>query len=101
MEEAVVGLTPVHKINIRGYVPQEKEKEMLYLRVETCTPNVVAPLRSIFEREARILNVTLPRQTFESNIPYALRFMVDKELAGMSWFKIAGGKYSVRSKGLM
>lgn len=64
---------------------------MLYLKVHTCTPSVVAPLRNIFERELRVLNINLPRQTFESNIPYALRFMVDKNLGGMSWFKIKAG----------
>lgn len=57
---------------------------------------MVAPLRTLFERELRVLNVILPRQTYESNIPYALRFMVDKGLGGMSWFKIKAGDYTVR-----
>lgn len=64
---------------------------MLYLKIHTITPHVVAPLRNFFEKEMRVANVNLPRQTFESNIPYALRFMVDKGLGGMGWFQIKTG----------
>jgi DNA polymerase delta subunit 1 len=44
----------------------------------------------------RVLNINLPRQTYESNIPYALRFMVDKDIVGMGWFKINAGQYDYR-----
>lgn len=64
--------------------------------MSTSTPNVVAPLRHMFEREFRIQGFTLPTQTFESNIPYALRFMVDKGVTGMGWFRLPAGKYKVR-----
>ena len=45
----------------------------------------------------RVANIILPRQTFESNIPYPLRFMVDKGLGGMGWFHIKAGEYKVRN----
>jgi DNA polymerase delta subunit 1 len=67
-----------------------------YLKVHTVTPNVVSPLRHFFEREERINGINLPSKTFESNIPFALRFMVDKKLTGMGWMRIPAGHYTVR-----
>ena len=34
--------------------------------------------------------------TYESNLPYALRFMIDNEFGGMSWVKIQASKYRLR-----
>lgn len=59
-----------------------------YWKIETSTPNVINPLRNLFESEAIIEGIQLPKQTFESNIPYVLRFMIDKELVGMGWMQI-------------
>ena len=95
-EEAIVDLEPVHRINIYGYIPKETENEVMYLKIHTITPNVVAPLRHFFEREERINGINLPTKTFQSNIPFALRFMVDKGLAGMGWMRIPAGQYTVR-----
>jgi len=63
-EEAIVDLEPVHRINIYGYIPKETENEVMYLKIHTITPNVVAPLRHFFEREERINGINLPTKTF-------------------------------------
>jgi DNA polymerase delta subunit 1 len=34
--------------------------------------------------------------TYESNMPYALRFMIDRQIVGMGWVKLAGGHFKVR-----
>ncbi len=34
--------------------------------------------------------------TYESNIPFALRFMIDKDIGGMSWVKLFPGKFTKR-----
>ena len=39
----------------------------------------------------------LSQVTYESNLPYALRFMIDNEFGGMSWVRIEADKYSLRS----
>lgn len=33
--------------------------------------------------------------TYESNVPYALRFMIDKHIVGGNWIEIPAGKYSI------
>src|SRR5438270_3054614 len=35
--------------------------------------------------------------TFESNLDFALRFMIDTKISGGSWIGLRAGKYSVRS----
>lgn len=35
--------------------------------------------------------------TYESNMPYALRFMIDNAMGGMSWLRIPKGTYHIRS----
>ena len=41
--------------------------------------------------------INLPSKTFESNIPYALRFMIDKGLTGMGWMRIPAKSYHMKS----
>ena len=36
-----------------------------------------------------------PTSTFESNIQFALRFMIDKDIVGASWVKCPAGKYKL------
>lgn len=47
-DEAILQLEAVQRVNIYGYVPKEKENSQFYLKIHTCTPNVVAPLRKLF-----------------------------------------------------
>jgi DNA polymerase delta subunit 1 len=35
-------------------------------------------------------------QTFESNVPFVLRFMIDNEISGADWVEFPAAKYSVR-----
>lgn len=36
--------------------------------------------------------------TYESNMPYALRFMIDNKMGGMSWLRLQKDTYQVRDK---
>lgn len=38
--------------------------------------------------------------TFESNVLYALRFMIDNEIGGMTWVKIPAKCWELREKSL-
>ena len=40
------------------------------------------------------------RVTYESNMPYALRFMIDTHIVGMSWIELKQGTYIVRDNSL-
>ena len=36
--------------------------------------------------------------TFESNLEYTLRFMIDSDVVGMNWIEVPAGKYKLWSK---
>ncbi|PSR90586.1 hypothetical protein PHLCEN_2v4879 [Hermanssonia centrifuga] len=37
--------------------------------------------------------------TYESNVPYALRFMIDTKVVGMNWIEVPAGKYKLLKEG--
>ena len=39
----------------------------------------------------------LQSSTYESSIPFALRFMIDMKIMGMSWIEFPRSKYTLRS----
>ena len=57
----------------------------------------MARLRSVVEKGMRIgRHDCLSNITYESNMPYALRFMIDNEFGGMSWVRIGAGNWRIR-----
>uniref|UniRef100_M4C6L4 DNA polymerase delta catalytic subunit n=1 Tax=Hyaloperonospora arabidopsidis (strain Emoy2) TaxID=559515 RepID=M4C6L4_HYAAE len=60
-------------------------------------PSYVPKLRSVLEA-----GLTLPGcdfrnyQTYESNVPFILRFMIDEDVRGCNWVEAPHGTYSVR-----
>lgn len=80
----------VHKKeNILHYTGQGQQN---FLKIFTNVPKSVAGLRSNIEKAA-IEKLTGSCQTYESNIPFALRFMIDTGIVGMCWVEIPGMRY--------
>jgi DNA polymerase delta subunit 1 len=98
--------TPVKAVELirdRASVMHYQQDKGLFLKIYTGLPKFVNQLRSYFENG----NVTYPKGsahsifetvTYESNLPYALRFMIDNEIVGMSWIRVPKGKYRVRER---
>jgi len=53
-------------------------------------------LLDLFEKGVTVDGIEFPAITYESNMPYALRFMIDIGLQGMSWLRIQPGDYKIR-----
>ena len=85
----------VQKSSVMHYQP----KQGTFLKIYTSLPKQVNQLRGIFENGS----YTFKQQhifssiTYESNLPYALRFMIDNEIVGMSWIRVDPTKYRVRT----
>ena len=73
-----------------------------FLKIYTALPKYVNQLRTLFENGSfsypKGVNGLFETVTYESNLPYALRFMIDNEIVGMSWIKIPAGKYKIRNR---
>ncbi|PRW18348.1 DNA polymerase delta catalytic subunit [Chlorella sorokiniana] len=73
-------------------------KDRLFLKIVLATPNLVSTCRGLFERGLclRWLNNQYFRSTtYESNVLYALRFMIDCSVVGGNWVELPAGSYTL------
>mmetsp|Transcript_43473 Transcript_43473/g.31297 ORF Transcript_43473/g.31297 Transcript_43473/m.31297 type:complete len:99 (+) Transcript_43473:445-741(+) len=75
------------------------DKQSTFLKIYVAQPRFVAQLRGIFEKgfdSSHQDDDNFSRTTYESNMPFALRFMIDNDIGGMTWIRIEPGNYIVR-----
>ncbi|KAJ7493450.1 DNA polymerase family B-domain-containing protein [Mycena galericulata] len=71
-----------------------------FIKLTIQDPKSLPKVRGVFERyECRypFFPTDKPIATFESNLPFILRFMVDKKVVGMNWIEVPAKKYTVIS----
>ena len=67
-----------------------------FIRIIVAIPALVATGRRILERGIKVGQSHKQFKTYESNLPYVLRFMVDKDVTGGGWITLPAGSYEVR-----
>ena len=91
--DAVLEIELVERYPIMHY-QAEKQK---FLKIYCSHPQFVSKLRPVIEGGFRLGGRDILSQvTYESNLPYALRFMIDNEFGGMSWVRIGADNYTLR-----
>jgi DNA polymerase delta subunit 1 len=83
----------VEKQNIYGYSNQKKP----FLQIFVSFPFHVTTLRKVLESGIFIKGKKTIFQTFESNLPFILRFMCDKNIIGGGWLVVKKYKTSSSS----
>ena len=92
--EYVLAVEMVLKQSVFGFYGNVKST---FLQVFVALPRHVPAARGILENGLNVPPFGLREyQTFESNNPYALRFMIDTGLRGAAWAELPAGKYTVR-----
>ncbi|BFZ54093.1 DNA-directed DNA polymerase delta [Savitreella phatthalungensis] len=89
--------TLVMRESLYGFQGNQKSP---FIKIVVTDPKFLARTRTAFERGDISFNGMFPGQimTFESNLAYELRFMIDTALFGMSWIEIPAGKWTVVSQ---
>nr|KAG5686080.1 hypothetical protein BaRGS_030695 [Batillaria attramentaria] len=93
---AVLAVDYVIKESIYGY---HGNRKIPFLKITVAIPRLVAPAKRLLEQ-----GFTCPGysqygfQTYESNIDFDLRFMVDTNIVGCNWIQLPAGTYRVREK---
>ena len=90
----------VELITDKASVMHYQADKATFIKIYVSLPKYVNQLRSNFENGSFSYpkgNNIFEQVTYESNLPYALRFMIDNEIGGMSWIKVPAGKYTVRT----
>lgn len=80
----VMSIECVEKQSIYGY----HSKKKTFLKISINNPNGISALKTMFENGIYILNKRILFKVYESNIPYVMRFMIDKNIAGMSYISV-------------
>lgn len=93
---AVLAVDFVIKESIYGF---HGNRKIPFLKITVAIPRLVAPAKRLLEQ-----GFTCPGypqygfQTYESNIDFDLRFMVDADIVGCNWIQLPAGTYRVREK---
>ena len=93
--QSILKIEVCQRESLRDY--KGSNASVTFVKVYCYQPNTVATIRNWMRNGVQVGGVQLPQQTFESNMPYALRFMIDKDIVGMGWIRIAGGQYKLES----
>lgn len=68
-----------------------------FLKVYVSMPSMVPGVKRLFDDGVSISNGSYFKgQTFESNVPFVLRFMIDNNITGSDWIEFPRGTYSIR-----
>ncbi|CAD8059734.1 unnamed protein product [Paramecium primaurelia] len=86
-KEPILKIEVCQKESIRYY--KGDNKKINYLKIYVVQPVFVAQIRNFLKSDNRMVcDMELPQLTFESNIPYALRFMIEYDIVGMGWIEL-------------
>lgn len=68
-----------------------------FLKLTICEPRDLPKVRGAFERGEISYQGLFDGiiKTYESNIVYPLRFMIDTHVVGMNWIEVPAGKYNL------
>ncbi|XP_068647384.1 DNA polymerase delta catalytic subunit-like isoform X2 [Aristolochia californica] len=88
----------VHKRSIMYYQQQNCQP---FLKIIVTLPTMVASCRGILERGIQIEGLgSKSFLTYESNVLFALRFMIDCNIVGGNWIEVPAGKYKKAMKSM-
>lgn len=97
-QTGVVRVEHVQARNVWNYRPGPKET---FYKVTMSLPNLVTPARTLLEEGLEIpsLGLRMAFDTFESNVLFVLRFMIDCAIVGGCWVGAPAGKYALGGEG--
>ncbi|KAI0077717.1 hypothetical protein K474DRAFT_1661299 [Panus rudis PR-1116 ss-1] len=90
----VRGTSMVNKKSLMNY---RGDQNVPFIKITLADQRSLPKIRGLFERgEVRFKEFfTDATGTFESNIAYTLRFMIDTKVVGMNWIEVPAGKYQL------
>lgn len=92
---AVLAVELVKKQSIYGFKGNSKVD---FLKIIMALPRLVAPAVRLLERNNPFSSSNDSIQSYESNIDFEIRFMVDTNVTGCNWIEVPAGSYTVRNQ---
>ena len=70
-----------------------------FLKVYVALPGLLAPLKRVMEDGIKLPPISNAQECyapFECNVPFVLRFMVDRGITGAGWLTFPASTYTIR-----
>ncbi|XP_071955316.1 DNA polymerase delta catalytic subunit-like [Antedon mediterranea] len=98
LAEVILAVDMESKESIYGYHGNKKEP---FLKITLATPKFIAPARRLLEHGSVNFSPypSACHQSYESNIDFEIRFMVDTEVVGCNWIELPANQYHIRKTG--
>ena len=93
----VLHVEVLNKRSLVGFIPGNATS--MFLKVFVGMPKLVPTARRVLERGFQFNGRSHQYLTYESNVPFVLRFMVDHDITGCCWVELPAATYSVRGDG--
>ncbi|GCB59989.1 hypothetical protein scyTo_0014091 [Scyliorhinus torazame] len=94
--QAVLAVDICLKENMYGYGGNTK---MPFLKITMALPRLIAPAKRLLEQGFRFGSTPVCNyQSYEANIDFEIRFMVDSDVVGCNWIELPAGKYLLREE---
>ena len=95
LRNAILKIELVEKYPLRGGYQATKQK---FLKLYFQHPKFLNFFRGVIEHDNILFGKKdcLSKVTYESDIPYAQRFMIDNKICGMSWVRIQADNWTPR-----
>jgi DNA polymerase delta subunit 1 len=68
-----------------------------FFKIHTVHPKQASALRGLIERGVTVLGTDFVSGTYESSLPYVLRFMIDCKITGMCWLECPAGAFTIKN----
>ncbi|KAI8535591.1 hypothetical protein RHMOL_Rhmol10G0186100 [Rhododendron molle] len=91
----------IEMVQKRSIMYYQQQGSHPFLKLVVALPTMVASCRGILDRGIHIDGLGMKSfMTFESNVLFALRFMIDCNIVGGNWIEVPAGKYKNSAKNL-
>ncbi|XP_072444842.1 DNA polymerase delta catalytic subunit isoform X2 [Chiloscyllium punctatum] len=96
ISQAVLAVDICMKENMYGYGGNTKTP---FLKITMALPRLIAPAKRLLEQGFRFGSTPMSNyQSYEANIDFEIRFMVDSDVVGCNWIELLAGKYLLREE---
>ncbi|KAL8473507.1 hypothetical protein ACS0TY_030371 [Phlomoides rotata] len=91
----------IELVQRRSIMYYQQQSSQSFLKIVVALPTMVTSCRGILDRGIQIDGMgTKSFMTYESNVLFALRFMIDCNIVGGNWIEVPGGKYKKTARNL-
>uniref|UniRef100_A0A667Y482 DNA polymerase n=1 Tax=Myripristis murdjan TaxID=586833 RepID=A0A667Y482_9TELE len=92
----VLAVDITRKESMYGY---HGRRNLDFLRITMAMPRLIAPAKRLLEQGFKFGPFPIQNyQSYEANIDFEIRFMVDTDVVGCCWIELPKGKYRVREE---